>query len=40
MYSAQDIVAAAIMYTQVFFIKKSYMNYEKEIISCAALYLS
>lgn len=28
------------MYTQVFFLKKSYINYEKEIISCAALYLS
>ena len=28
------------MYTQVFFLKKSHINYEKEIISCAALYLS
>ena len=28
------------MYTQAFFIKKCYLNYEKEIISCAALYLA
>jgi hypothetical protein len=35
-----DIVSAAILYTQAFFLQKSYFNYEKEIISCAALYLA
>jgi len=33
-------VSTAILYTQVFFVKKCYLNYDKEIISCAALYLS
>lgn len=28
------------MYTQIFFLKKCYFNFEKEIISCAALYLA
>ena len=35
-----DIISQAIMYTQAFFLKRCYFNYEKEIIGCAALYLA
>jgi Gpi18-like mannosyltransferase len=28
------------MYTQAFFLQKCFFNYEKEIISCAALYMA
>jgi Fe-S oxidoreductase len=28
------------MYGQAFFLKRCYLNYEKEIVSCAALYMA